>query len=219
MVRRSAPFFLSCFEGEQPTLVLDVEDSFVVAWEVVFKNEAFAPRKLHMHKRRVCIRMKLKCTMGQPWAVCMGFHSSAQINVVWKLILRQTLTYCRVVLTPHVWELQDTSLLSCLLLQCLRSTESWSPSCAPSWSPGPPSRSWSRGASSERGYSAATWENTSSIQDMMVSIMPTCLWAVIFPCPFFFFPFNSVNSQIVAPAWIYSMESLLFTSKVPQSWS
>lgn len=48
-------------------------------------------------KERVCIRMKLKCTMGQPWAVCMGFHSSAQINVVWKLILRQTLTYCKVV--------------------------------------------------------------------------------------------------------------------------
>lgn len=46
--------------------MLDVEDSFVVAWEVVFKNEAFAPRKLHMHKGRVCIRMKLKCTMGQP---------------------------------------------------------------------------------------------------------------------------------------------------------
>lgn len=41
---RSAPF-LSCFEGERWILVLDVEDSFVVAWEVVFKNEAFASRK------------------------------------------------------------------------------------------------------------------------------------------------------------------------------
>lgn len=46
-------------------MVLDVEDSFVVAWEVVFKSETFASRKLHKHKGRVCIRMKLKLTIGQ----------------------------------------------------------------------------------------------------------------------------------------------------------
>lgn len=57
---RSAPFFFVffCFEAERWIPVFDVEDSFVVAWEVVFKNEAFASRKLHMHKGRVCIRMK-----------------------------------------------------------------------------------------------------------------------------------------------------------------
>lgn len=44
--------------------MLDVKDSFVVAWEVVFKNETFASWKLHMHKGRVCIRMEMKYTMG-----------------------------------------------------------------------------------------------------------------------------------------------------------
>ncbi len=55
--------FVSCFEAEQRILVLDVQDSFVVAWEVVFKNKAPASREVHMQKGMVCMRMKLRCTM------------------------------------------------------------------------------------------------------------------------------------------------------------
>lgn len=52
-------------------------DSFVVAREVVFKSEAYTSRKLHMHNGRVCIRMRLKSTMGQTSPARMGFHSIA----------------------------------------------------------------------------------------------------------------------------------------------
>lgn len=52
------------FEGEQRIVVLDVEDSFVVAREVVFKSWGFK-ETTHAYKGRVSIRIKLKCTMGQ----------------------------------------------------------------------------------------------------------------------------------------------------------
>lgn len=54
------------------------------------------------------------------------------------------------------------------LWQFLRSTASWWDSCAPLWTPGPPSRSSNREAFLRRGCSAATWESTSSTQDWTV---------------------------------------------------
>lgn len=61
-------------------------------------------------------------------------------------------------------------ILSPLLLQCPRSTGSWSPFYAPSWSPGPPSRSWSREESSGRGCLVAILENTCWTRDTMVRV-------------------------------------------------
>lgn len=51
-------------EGEQGILVCNVENSFVVAWEVVFLRTKLLP-EVHMHKRRVCIKKQLNYTMGQ----------------------------------------------------------------------------------------------------------------------------------------------------------
>lgn len=43
----------------------NVENSFVVAWEVVFlRTKLFAGGEVHMHKRRVCIKKQLNYTMG-----------------------------------------------------------------------------------------------------------------------------------------------------------
>lgn len=50
-----------------------------------------------MHKGRVCIKMKLQHSKEQSWAAFMGFHSSARTDLVWKVSLCQTHTYCRVV--------------------------------------------------------------------------------------------------------------------------
>lgn len=44
----------------------NVENSIVVAWEVVFlRNRAFAGGEVHMHKRTVCIKKQLNYTVGQ----------------------------------------------------------------------------------------------------------------------------------------------------------
>lgn len=115
-----------------------------------------------MDKRRVCIRMKLKFTMGQPWGACKGFYFSAWIELVWKRSQCPAYSGCNVV------NICVRCAFPFFSPQCLRNTGSWSPSCGPSWSPGPPSRSWSREASSGRGCSAVTWENTCSTQDMTV---------------------------------------------------
>lgn len=50
-----------------------------------------------------------------------------------------------------------------------KSTASWWGSCEPLWNPDPASRSWSREASWRSGSLAATWENTFSTPDKMVS--------------------------------------------------
>lgn len=67
------------------------------------------------------------------------------------------------------------SLTFLFIFQCPRNTGSWSRSCAHSWSPGRPSRSWSREESSGRGCSVVTWESIFSTRAMMVSLPPSGL--------------------------------------------
>lgn len=148
--------------------MLDVEDSFVVAWEVAGLEKRGSPPGGGC----TCVEVAL-CMRMEPQSTTAGVKFGSLLGQTWRQSWSCVKTPCIVeklsaLTCTHAHT--STQEVDCPLPpQCPRSTGSWSPFCAPSWSPGPPSRSWSREESSGSGFSAATWENTCSTLDTMVS--------------------------------------------------